>query len=224
MSLSDSISEPDSISERLEDQIAWYDRKSLSNQRYFKRIKVVEIAAAALIPFLSAFHLPRMMWVTGAVGVVITLLEGILHLNQFQQSWIAYRSTCESLKHEKYIYLAKAAPYAGSADPHALLAERIESLVSQEHAKWASVQQHGYSERTSVGRTDAREFGRAPARKGTSKNDLDTFEETHGEQLEAKHEPSSKDKARHSGVCPHSGWRVPSDRDTIRPHGGRVYC
>lgn len=131
----------DPTMERLEDQISWYDRKSLTSQRYFKRIKVVEIAAAALIPFLSASNLPKAMWVTGALGVVITILEGMLHLNQYEQNWIAYRSTCESLKHEKYVYLGKAAPYAGSPDPHALLAERIESLVSQEHAKWASVQQ-----------------------------------------------------------------------------------
>ena len=131
----------DPIMERLEDQIAWYDRKSMTNQRYFKRMKIVEIAAAATIPFLSAFTFPRMMWVTGALGVLITILEGMLHLNQYQQNWIAYRSTCESLKHEKYVYLGKASPYAGTTDPHALLAERIESLVSQEHAKWASVQQ-----------------------------------------------------------------------------------
>ena len=135
------LPDADPILGRLEDQIAWYDRKSLTNERYFKRIKMVEIAAAAIIPFLSALSLPRMMWVTGGLGVLITLLEGMLHLNQYQQNWIAYRSTCESLKHEKYVYLGKAAPYANSPDPHALLAERIESLVSQEHAKWASVQQ-----------------------------------------------------------------------------------
>ena len=29
----------------------------------------------------------------------------------------------------------------GAVDPHALRAERIESLVSQEHPKWASMQQ-----------------------------------------------------------------------------------
>jgi len=131
----------DPIMERLEDQIAWYDRKSMTNQRYFKRIKIVEIVAAAVIPFLSASRLPRLMWVTGGLGVLITVLEGMLHLNQYQQNWIAYRSTCESLKHEKYVYLGKASPYASAADPHALLAERIESLVSQEHAKWASAQQ-----------------------------------------------------------------------------------
>jgi hypothetical protein len=84
--------------ERLEDQIAWYDQKSLANQRYFKQIKMIEITAAALIPFLSASasSFPRMMWVTGGLGVVITVLEGMLHLNQYQQNWITYRSTCES--------------------------------------------------------------------------------------------------------------------------------
>jgi hypothetical protein len=140
--------EIDPIMERLEDQIAWYDRKSTTNQRYFKRIKTVEIAAAAVIPFLAAFSFPRVMWVTGGLGVLITVLEGMLQLNQYQQNWIAYRSTCESLKHEKYIYLGKASPYAAAADPHALLAERIESVVSQEHAKWASVRQQEPTSKT----------------------------------------------------------------------------
>jgi hypothetical protein len=133
--------EIEAIMERLEDQIAWYDRKSMTNQQVFKQIKTVEIAAAAIIPFLAALSLPRVMWVTGGLGVLITVLEGMLQLNQYQQNWIAYRSTCESLKHEKYVYLGKASPYASAVDPHALLAERIESLVSQEHAKWASVRQ-----------------------------------------------------------------------------------
>ena len=125
--------------ERLEDQIGWYDRKSLINQRIFKRIKMTEILGAAVIPFLAAFNFHRVGWVTGGLGMLITVLEGMLHLNQYQQNWIAYRSTCESLKHEKYVYLGKAPPYTNAADPRALLAERIESLVSQEHAKWASV-------------------------------------------------------------------------------------
>lgn len=140
--------EIDPIMDRLEDQISWYDRESIANQRYFKGIKMVEIVAAAVIPFLSAFSLSRMTWVTGGLGVLITVLEGMLHLNQYQQNWIAYRSTCESLKHEKYVYIGKAAPYASAEDPRALLAERTESLVSQEHAKWASVQQQEPKSRT----------------------------------------------------------------------------
>ncbi len=131
----------DPITDRLEDQIKWYDRNSRSARRIFKRIKVVEILAAAMIPFLAGVTFPHDKLVTAGLGVLITILEGILHLNQYQELWSTYRSTCEALKHEKYTYLATAGPYAAVANPHALLAERIESLVSQEHAQWSSIQQ-----------------------------------------------------------------------------------
>ena len=128
----------DPTMERLEDQIGWYDRKSNSNQYTFKRMKIVEILAAALIPLFAGFNLP---WIAGGSGALIAVLEGLQQLNQYHFNWITYRSTCELLKHEKYLYLGNAGPYGPAADPHALLAERIESLVSQEHAKWASGQE-----------------------------------------------------------------------------------
>jgi hypothetical protein len=134
-------SAPDPIVERLEEQIVWYDSKSTSNMHWFKRIKLTEIVAAAVIPMLAASHLIYAAVITGVLGVFITVFEGMLQLNQYHENWIRYRSTCESLKHEKYIFLAGSLPYGSAANPRALLAERVESLVSQEHAKWESVQQ-----------------------------------------------------------------------------------
>ncbi|HSY70607.1 MAG TPA: DUF4231 domain-containing protein [Alloacidobacterium sp.] len=135
----------DPVMERLEDQIAWYSQKSRSARRNFKAIKIVEILAAAFIPFLGslpfAWLKPHLTLLTGALGVLITILEGILHLNQYQQNWTNYRSTAEALKHEKFLYLANAGPYAATTNVRSQLAERIESLVSQEHAQWTSIQQ-----------------------------------------------------------------------------------
>ena len=142
------LASADPVMARLEDQISWYDRKSQVNQRAFRRIKITEIFAAALIPFLAVFKDGSVIYATAALGVLITILEGMLHLNQYQQNWITYRSTCEQLKHEKYVFLGHAGPYANAADPRALLAERVESLVSQEHAKWASVQQQAAKEKS----------------------------------------------------------------------------
>jgi len=142
--------ETDPTWDRLEGQIEWYDRKGRKCQRTFTRIKIIEIVAAATIPFLSALNISQgnqsrfghsVSWVIAGLGVLITILEGLLHLDEYQQNWISYRSTCEALKHEKYTYLAGVAPYRDAPDAHALLAGRVESLVSQEHAKWASVQQ-----------------------------------------------------------------------------------
>jgi len=131
----------DPIIARLEDQIHWYDSKSRSAQHIFKRVKIVEILSAALIPFLAGLSFPHDKLVTAGLGVLITILEGILHLNQYQQLWNTYRSTCEALRHEKYLYLATAGPYLAASNPHAMLAEHIESLVSQEHAQWSTIQQ-----------------------------------------------------------------------------------
>ena len=136
-----SLPSDDPVMARLEDQINWYDSRSMRNQSAFKRIKISEIVVAAFIPVISISPVSHGKLVTAGLGVLITILEGLLHLNQYQQNWITYRSTCESLKHEKYIFLGQAPPYANAPDARALLAERVESLVSQEHAKWASTQQ-----------------------------------------------------------------------------------
>lgn len=121
---------------RLEEQISWYDRKSGHNQKWFRLSKIIEIILAALIPFAAGFKWPAIL--TGLLGVFIVIIEGLQSLFQFHHNWITYRSTCEYLKHEKYLYLASAGPYKNATDPIALLAERTETLVSQEHAKWIS--------------------------------------------------------------------------------------
>jgi Protein of unknown function (DUF4231) len=126
--------------QRLEDQIHWYSSRSRAAQHTYKRMKVVEILAAAMIPFIAGLHFPYVAMVTGGLGVLVTVIEGLIHLNQYQQNWTSYRATAEALKHEKYTYLAKAGAYSSAADPHALLAERIENLVSQEGAHWISAQ------------------------------------------------------------------------------------
>jgi hypothetical protein len=121
---------------RLQDQVAWYDGKSQVNQRWFKGLKVCQIVVAAAIPVAAAASAP--LWLIGSGGALIVVLEGLQQLQQYQQNWTTYRATCEQLKHEEFLFMARAGPYAVAANPEALLAERVESLVSQEHAAWVS--------------------------------------------------------------------------------------
>jgi len=125
--------------QRLDDQIGWYDRKSAQNQRWYKWLKIVTVVSGALVPVFSLME--KRGYVAASLGVLIVIVEGLQQINQYQANWIAYRSTCEALKHEKFLHLALAGPYAASQKPLALLAERIEGLVSQEHAKWVSAQE-----------------------------------------------------------------------------------
>jgi Protein of unknown function (DUF4231) len=124
--------------QRLEEQIRWYSHGARRNKRWYMRIKIVQIVSAAAIPVLAATSLPT--WIAGSLGASIVVLESVQQLFQFHSNWTHYRSTSEALKHEKYLYLAHAGSYATSPNPEALLAERIESRVSQEHSAWASEQ------------------------------------------------------------------------------------
>ena len=118
----------------LEDQIGWYDAKAQQNQLRFKQLKVCQIVLAAAIPVAAAASAPE--WLLGGGGGLIVILEGIQQLQQYQQNWTSYRTTCERLRHEKLLFEARGGPYAVAADTTALLAERVEGVVSQEHADW----------------------------------------------------------------------------------------
>lgn len=128
---------------RLEEQIRWYDQRSGRQRRSFYALKVVTIVVAAAIPLLAVIladaYLNKV--IASTVGALIVVIEGFQQLFQLQTNWLLYRSTCENLKHEKYLFLGNAGPYAAAQNPHALLAERIESLISQEHSVWISSQQ-----------------------------------------------------------------------------------
>lgn len=136
------MTDDDFVMARVDDQIQWYDRKSSSSQQSFKRLKTLTIIIATLIPLIAGStnsHAAGL--IAGALGATIAIIEGIQHLNQFQSNWITYRSTAEALKHEKFLYMALAGPYATAANPRSLLAERTESVVSQEHGKWSATRE-----------------------------------------------------------------------------------
>jgi len=130
------MSQADVVVERLEDQLTWYDKSASHNEHMFKYLRLATIVVSSSIPLCAAFV--KYTVITGGLGALIALFEGLQQLNQYHQNWITYRSTAEALKHEKYLFLAMAGSYATSENPRTLLAERVESLVSQEHAKWTA--------------------------------------------------------------------------------------
>lgn len=126
------------LKQRLDDQLAWYSKKSQYNQKCFKHLRLVEIISASLIPFLSGMgdKVPYSQWIIGGLGVFIAVAAAITALFKYQENWIEYRTTAVQLRHEKYIYLTGAKPYDTEDNFH-LLVERVESLISKENSAWA---------------------------------------------------------------------------------------
>lgn len=123
---------------RLENQLQWYDSKSISSQRWYKRLKFAQVLLAVLIPVMSLLPAHLAKWATAISGTVIALLEAVQQMNQYSTLWLTYRATAERLKHEKYLFLSAAGPYRNLSEPERLiqLAERVEEHVSTEHANW----------------------------------------------------------------------------------------
>ena len=136
------MNEEEYLKNRLDDQIDWYDRKSIQNQKTFKRLQVILIVAAASIPFISGYvdNLYYLQYLLGGIGVLIAAITGLISLYKFQETWTAYRTTCESLRHEKYLYLTKTNPYNGK-NAFNLLVQRVEMLISKENSSWAEIMQ-----------------------------------------------------------------------------------
>lgn len=136
------MNEEEYMTSRVDEQIDWYDRKSQTAQRWFKLLKAIEILSAAAIPLIAGFAkdpFPVTLSV-GILGGVIVVLSSFSGLNQFQENWTGYRTTCESLKHEKFLFLAKGEPYHGDA-PFRLFVQRTERLISKENSAWSQYTQ-----------------------------------------------------------------------------------
>lgn len=129
--------------ERLNEEIAWYDRKASKAQRAYKAAKITIIVLALALPVLAeygkipGFHDSRALLVAIAAGGIL-LLEGLQQVNKWQENWILYRSTCENLRNERHLFFEKAGPYANLKPQEAqrLLAERMGTMTTAEHAKW----------------------------------------------------------------------------------------
>ena len=128
----------DYIKYRLDDQINWYDNKAASAQRWYKVYQVAELIIAALIPLLSGYAASSTLIavIIGVGGALISLIEGLCKLFRFHENWIEYRSTCELLRHEKYLYQMKAFPYCKEESYEQMFVKNVESLISAESSKW----------------------------------------------------------------------------------------
>ena len=124
---------------RVDDQLDYYESKAGWNKKWFYRLKIGEIIFSLFIPFLAAYTTIKGISLTvGLLGVIVAALAGIITLMRLQETWAQYRRTAESLKQEKFLYLAKAGGYKEDSSFESFVA-RVETILSEEHTKWMEV-------------------------------------------------------------------------------------
>jgi len=137
------MKEQEYLSQRVDDQIKWYEEKSQSNQSWYKRLKLIELVASVTIPFFTGLigsnygSSKTLIILVGVLGIVIALIEGALHLYKYQENWIEYRKSAEFFRREKLLYLTGAAHYKDNPNKLQTLVERIETYGQNENQSWS---------------------------------------------------------------------------------------
>ena len=137
------------IKERLDDQILWYEKKSAYNKLRFRITQVIIIIASAIIPIINLVVAPQQqnpqnaLFITAILGTIVTIVTAFSQMEKYFETWILYRTTVETLKREKFLYMNDAADYLnlGDTEKNRLLVERVEVLLSSENSKFFALQQ-----------------------------------------------------------------------------------
>ena len=137
------------LKERYEDQINWYDKKSASNQKLYRYFQWSVIIMAAITPVLVAMGSEATRWPTVIIAALVAIGTTMLKTFKYQENWINYRTTCETLRKEIHFYRAGSGDYRDSEDREALFVERVESLISRENTMWLTTQQPKEGKKTS---------------------------------------------------------------------------
>lgn len=132
------VTPEDYIKSRLEDQIKWYSRKSSMNQQMYKRLQLITIIFSTSIPFLSAYisDFKFIQIIIGIIGVAVAAITAVNGLYKYQENWLAYRTTSESLKHQKYLFLTGTEPYHDE-QAFNMLVQNVEMTISKENSNWS---------------------------------------------------------------------------------------
>lgn len=132
------------IKNRVDDQIAWYDGKASFNKKRFHFLLVTVIVAGGLVPvctlignIVGADYKPPMQVLIASLGALVAILGSVVAVMRYQEQWLQYRSTSESLKYEKFMYLNSAGHY-DVENSFKLFVERIEGLMGRERVQWGN--------------------------------------------------------------------------------------
>jgi hypothetical protein len=134
------MSEQEYMEARVDNQIAWYNKKSSINKSYDLKSKALIMIFSALIPFATGYNDPGKPWVDyiiAVLGVLIAVFTGFSTLYKFQDKWSNYRMTGESLIHEKFLFQTNTGSYATSKEPFKFFVFRIENIIDKEVASWS---------------------------------------------------------------------------------------
>ena len=129
---------------RLNNQINWYSNNATKNKNWHQGFQAAQLILATCITLSSVVTItgwdPYLKYIVAGLGAMIGILNGLSSLYKFQENWLSYRNTSESLIHERFRFSTGTEPYRPPSDRFNLLVDNVEALISNEHTGWVKSQ------------------------------------------------------------------------------------
>ncbi|MEN2280602.1 DUF4231 domain-containing protein [Algoriphagus sp. SE2] len=131
------MNEENYIAERVDKQLDWYEEKAALNKKLFIWKEGLVISFAALIPFILVWDpLESGKILSAALGMSITILSGVASTMKLEKKWTEYRTTAETLKHERFLYFTRSGHYQNPKPLFNEFVQRVENIISKENSFW----------------------------------------------------------------------------------------
>lgn len=124
------------LESRYRKETDWYDKKAIWHHKIYQIFQWTAIILSVFTPVLILVGDGLVRWFAVAIAVLVAISTAALKTFKYQENWINYRTTCETLKKEYYFYEAGIQGYEGVEDKEALFIQRVESLISRENTLW----------------------------------------------------------------------------------------
>jgi len=126
----------DYLKSRYRKETNWYDKRAIWNHRAYQIFQWAAIVLSASTAVLVVIGDGPLKWFAVAVAVLVAISTAALKTFKYQENWISYRTTCETLRKEFHYYEASIHGYEDAEDKEALFVDRVESLISRENTLW----------------------------------------------------------------------------------------
>ncbi len=132
------------IAGRLEEQITYYDRKSLKNKRLYYGLTMLSVTANAMIPILSLYistpNKTAKLMITCLSSLAAIVSSCLMVLNS-KNLWLKYRKNANDLTSLLHQYYAGAGVFTrlGEEEAFERLVEKSEDIFNSESEGWSSL-------------------------------------------------------------------------------------
>lgn len=132
------------IDDRLLAQIDWYDSKSITYQKMYKRLTIVSTILSATIPIFTLaldFECEIIFkFIIAIISSIISIISSILAINKYKELWVQYRTNCELLKSILHRYYTHTGEFSlNNNNNFETLVLSCESYFTKEFNSWSNI-------------------------------------------------------------------------------------